>query len=278
MTLNVNTNSAALAALAALNQTTDNLATVNAQVSSGFAVANSKDNPSVFSVAQSQRANIQALTAVTDGLNRAQSISDVGVSAGQSVSNLLNSLKTEALSATDGSLDTASLTALNANFQSTLEQIQQTVSAATFSGANLLDGSLTAGLGFMANANATSTITLTGLNLSLGSSTLTVPANANISTTTNASAVLTLVESSITNVNAALASLGAQTSQVAAHASFVTTLSDALTIGVGGLVDADTAAESARLTALQVQQQLGAQSLSIANQTPSIILSLFQGH
>jgi flagellin len=278
MTLNVNTNSAALAALAALNKTTDNLTTVNAQVSSGLAVSDSKDNPSVYAVAQSQRADIQALSAVTDGLNRAQSISDVAVSAGQTVSDLLSSLKSEALSATDGSLGTASLTALNANFQSTLEQIQQTVSSATFSGANLLDGSLTAGLSFMANANATSTITLTGLNLSLGGSTLTVPASANISTTTSASAVLTLVENSITNVNAALASLGAQSGQVAAHASFVTTLSDALTTGVGGLVDADVAAESARLSALQVQQQLGVQSLSIANQTPSIILSLFQAH
>ncbi len=278
MTLNVNTNSAAMAALAALNQTTDTLATVNAQVSSGLKVASSKDNPSVYSVAQSQRSDIQALSAVTDGLNRAQSISDVAISAGQTVSNLLNSLKSEALSATDTSQNTASLAALNANFQSTLQQIQQTVSAATFGGSNLLDGSLTSGIGFMANADATSTITLTGLNLTLGGPTITVPPGSNVSTTTAASSMLTLVESSVANVNSALASLGAQSSQVSAHASFVTTLSDALTVGVGGLVDADVAAESARLTALQVQQQLGAQSLSIANQTPSIILSLFQGH
>jgi flagellin len=103
-----------------------------------------------------------------------------------------------------------------------------------------------------------------------------VAANANISTISNASAALTLVESSITKVNAALANLGAQTNQISTHASFVTTLSDSLTTGVGSLVDADVAAESARLTALQVQQQLGVTSLSIANQTPSIILSLFQ--
>jgi len=278
MTLNVNTNSAALAALAALNQTTDNLATVNAQVSTGLAVAKSKDNPSVYAVAQSQRSDIQALSAVTDGLNRAQSISGVALSAGQTVSNLLNTLKGEALSATETSLDSASLTVLNSSFQSTLKQIQQTISSATFSGANLLDGSLTAGIGFMANADATATITLTGLNLSLGGSTIAVPANANISTLSNASAMLSLIESSVTNVNSALSNLGVQSSQLDAHSSFVTTLSDALTVGVGGLVDADVAAESARLAALQVQQQLGAQSLSIANQAPSVILSLFQGH
>lgn len=278
MTINVNTNSAALAALAALNQTTDNLATANAQVSSGFAVAKSSDNPSVYSIAQAQRGDIQALSAVTDGLNRAQSISDVAVSAGQTVSSLLNSLKSQALSASETSLDPASRTALNASFQSTLQQIQQTISAAKFSGANLLDGSLTSGLGVMANAQGTATITVTGLNLSLGGSTVTVPANADISTVTDAASVLTLVQSSVTNVNAALASLGAQSAQLTAHSSFVTTLSDALTKGVGGLVDADVAAESARLTALQVQQQLGVQALSLANQAPSAILSLFQGH
>jgi flagellin len=278
MTLNVNTNSAALAALTALNQTTDSLTTVNNQVSSGLAVSVSEDNPAVFAIAQSQRADIQALSAVKDGLNRAQSISDVAVSAGQTVSSLLNTLKTAALNATDASLTSSSISAYNATFQATLEQIKQTVSSATFTGANLLDGSLTAGISFMANASATSSITVSGLNLTLGSSTITVPANANISTLTNANSVLSLVESSITNVNSALAGLGAQSSQLANHASFVTTLSDSLTTGVGGLVDADVAAESARLTALQVQQQLGVKSLSIANQTPSIILSLFQGH
>lgn len=278
MTLNVNTNSAALAALASLNQTNNNLTAVNAEVSSGLKVGSAQDNPSVYSIAQQQRYDIQSLSAVTDGLNRAQSISDVAVSAGQTISDLLNTLKSDALGATDSSLGTASLTALNTNFQSTLEQIQQTVTAASFNGANLLDGSLTGGLSFMASADATSAITLTGLNLSLGGSTVTVPSTASVSTRTNAQAALGLVESSIANVNAALAGLGAQSGQISAHASFVTTLSDALTTGVGGLVDADVAAESARLTALQVQQQLGAQSLSIANQAPSLILQLFQAH
>jgi flagellin len=278
MTLNVNTNSAALAALANLDTTTNNLATVNAQVSSGLAVADAKDNPAVYAIAQQQRVEITNLQSVTDGLNRAQSISDVAVSAGGSVSDLLNTLKADALAATDTSLDSTSLNSLNSNFQAILEQIQQTVASAKFNGANLLDGSLTAGLSFIANADASSSITLTGLNMTLGGATITVPSNASISTTTNANQVLTLVEASISNVNAAMAGLGAQSSQISAHASFVSLLSDSLTTGVGNLVDADVAAESARLTALQVQQQLGAQALSIANQAPQIILQLFQAH
>jgi len=278
MTLNVNTNSAALSALANLNTTTNNLTTVTGEISSGFAVADAKDNPAVYTIAQQQRADIQNLKSVTEGLNRAQSISDVAVSAGGSVSDLLNTLKSDALAATDQSLDTTSLDALNSNFQAILEQIQQTVSAASFNGDNLLDGSLTSGLSFMANADASSSITLTGMNLALGGTTISVPSNGDISTPTAASQMLTLVESSITNVNAGLAALGAQSSQVTAHASFVSLLSDSLTTGVGDLVDADVAAESARLTALQVQQQLGAQVLSIANQMPQTILQLFSAH
>ena len=78
-------------------------------------------------------------------------------------------------------------------------------------------------------------------------------------------------------MNAALGSIGAQAKQIEAHNIFVSKLSDTLESGIGNLVDADLAKESARLQALQVQQQLGAQSLSIANQSPQMILSLFQG-
>ncbi len=88
--------------------------------------------------------------------------------------------------------------------------------------------------------------------------------------------MLSQVNAAIANVNNAVATIGAQSNQINAHTSFISTLTDTLTTGVGGLVDADEAAESARLTALQVQQQLGAQSLSIANQQPSLILTLLQ--
>ena len=80
----------------------------------------------------------------------------------------------------------------------------------------------------------------------------------------------------IGQLNAALGEIGSQAKQIEAHSSFVTKLMDTLESGIGNLVDADLAKESARLQALQVQQQLGAQSLSIANQAPQIILSLFR--
>ncbi len=84
------------------------------------------------------------------------------------------------------------------------------------------------------------------------------------------------LEESIANVNQALGNLGSQAKQIEAHTTFVDKLTDTLEAGVGNLVDADLAKESARLQALQVQQQLGIQALSIANQAPQVILSLFK--
>jgi flagellin len=276
MVLSVNTNSNALAVLAALNKTNQDLLTTQTQVASGLKIASAKDNPTVYSVAQQQRADITALGAVTDGLSRAQSISDVAVSAGQTISDLLNQLKAKVLTATDPTTDATSRTALNTDYTSLLNQIQQAVSNASFEGANLLDGSQPNGMKFMATADGTGFITLSGENLSLGGSIITMSAASSIMTATAATTILGQINASITNVNSAVAVIGAQSNQVDAHASFVSKLSDTLTTGVGGLVDADEAAESARLTALQVQQQLGAQSLSIANQQPSLILSLLQ--
>ena len=100
--------------------------------------------------------------------------------------------------------------------------------------------------------------------------------SANISTRSQASLNLARVNASLANVNQALGDIGSQAKQIQAHNTFVGKLNDVLTAGVGNLVDADLAKESARLQALQVQQQLGAQALSIANQAPQIILSLFR--
>ncbi len=273
MVLSVNSNQSALAILAALNNTNEQLSNTQAQVASGLKIGVAADNPAVYATAQQQRADISALGAVSDGLSRAQSISDVAVSAGQTVSDLLNQLKAKVLSATDPSDDANTLASLNTDYKSLLNQIQQAVSSASFEGANLLDGSQGTGMKFMATADATGFVTLSTQNLSLGGSIITLTAASSISTVTSATALLAQVESSITNVNSAVATIGAQSN----HSSFVSKLSDTLTTGVGNLVDADEAAESARLTALQVQQQLGAQSLSIANNQPSLILSLLKG-
>ena len=148
---------------------------------------------------------------------------------------------------------------------------------AEFDGANLLDGSQTNGIAFLADADATRSVTLGGQNMSISGSIVTLANNASLGTVTLSADVLTAIQTSLDNVNQALANLGSDLKKIEAHRTFVGKLTDSLTKGVGNLVDADLAKESARLQALQVKQQLGVQALSIANSEPQIILNLFGG-
>jgi len=276
MAISVHTNQSALVALQNLNKTNDDLASAQNRISTGLKVQGPKDNASVWGIAQAQRADIGALNAVKMSLDRAQSIADVAMSAGETVSDLLLQMKEKVTAAMDPSLDTVSRTALDSDFKALLRQLTQIKDDAEFDGANLLDGSLGASIRFLANADANSYITLSSKNLTLGGTIVTIAATASITTATLATTIQSALTTSISNVNQALGDLGAQARQIEAHNGFVAKLTDTLNTGIGNLVDADLAKESARLQALQVQQQLGAQALSIANQAPQVILSLFK--
>jgi flagellin len=276
MTLSVNTNTAAMIALQNLSKTGSDLQNVQGKISTGLNVATAKDNASVWAIAQGQRAEVSALGAVKMSLDRATSIGDVAATAGSSVSDLLNAIKAKAVAAMDPSLDPTSRSLLNNDFQSLLQQVTNTISNAQFDGANILNGSLGSDMQFLANAAGTSFVTLSVKDMSLGGSIVTLSNASLIDTPTNATIALAAVNASITNVNSALGDLGSQSSQIDNHKAFISKLNDVLNTGVGNLVDADMAKESAALQALQVQQQLGAQSLSIANSTPQVILSLFK--
>jgi flagellin len=275
MSLSVHTNDAALIALQNLNNTTQQLQTAQNVISTGLSISSAKDNAAVWAIAQGQRADIGSLGAVQSSLNRATSIADVASTAGASISDLLVQMKANVTAAMDPSIDTASRTAINSAFKSELGQITQIIQNANFDGANMLDGSVSQ-IKFIANADATGFITLSSQNMSLGGSIISVPSTASLTTVTLSTAVLAQLTASITNTNEALGNLGSQSKAIANHNTFVQQLSDQLTSGVGNLVDADLAKESAQLQALQVQQQLGTQALSIANQAPQVILSLFK--
>jgi flagellin len=277
MSMSVHTNKSALVALQNLNKTNSDLEDVQARINTGLAVNNASDNAAVWAIAQGQRADIGALNSVKMSLDRARSIAEVSSTAGETVSDLLVQLKEKVVAAMDTSIDTASRTALDSDFKSILRQITQTVGNAQFDGANLLDGSLPSNLKFLANADANSFITLSKQTLSLGGAIITIAATASLGTITQATNILGQLSTSISLTNQALGNLGSQQKQLEGHSVFVGKLTDVLNTGVGNLVDADLAKESARLQALQVQQQLGAQALSIANSAPQIILSLFRG-
>ncbi|ODT87496.1 flagellin [Phenylobacterium sp. SCN 70-31] len=276
MTISVHTNKSALTALQNLNKTNTELAETQNRINTGLKIGDAKQNAAIWAIAQGQRADIGALGAVRMSLERANSIAQVSMTAGETVSDLLVELKAKVVAAMDTSLDTSSRTALNSDFQAILRQITQVVTNGEFDGANLLNG-LGGNIQFLANAEATTRLTLSTRSLALGGSNITIPAAAAITTVTMATTVLARLETSISNVNQALGNMGSQAKQVEAHLAFVSKLTDTLEAGVGNLVDADLAKESARLQALQVQQQLGAQALSIANAAPQIILQLFRG-
>ena len=278
MTTNsVHTNAAAAVALQNLSRTNDNLTGVQNRISTGLKVQGAKDNAAVWAIAQGQRADLGALSAVKQSLDRATSIADVAMAAGESISDLLNQLKEKVVAAKDMSLKTQSRQLLDADFKALLRSIKSAVDNASFDGGNILNGSLTNGLKFLANAGASQFITLSGKNLSLSGSIITLGLSDSLLTVTGSTTALTKLDASINNLNKSLGDVGAQAKQISAHNTFVAKLTDTIESGIGNLVDADLAKESARLQALQVQQQLGAQALSIANQAPQIILSLFQG-
>ena len=276
MTNSVHTNTSAAIALQNLTRTNDRLGDVQGRISTGLKVQGAKDNAAIWAIAQGQRADVGALAAVKQSMDRATSIADVALSAGESISDLLNQLKEKVTAAKDESLKTQSRQLLNADFKALLKAISSAVQNSSFDGGNILNGSLTNGIKFLANADASSSITLSSKNLSLGGSIIELSMSDSLLTLTGATQALNRLDDSITQLNSALGEIGAQAKQIQAHNGFVTKLMDTLESGIGNLVDADLAKESARLQALQVQQQLGAQALSIANQSPQIILSLFQ--
>lgn len=390
MSFSVNTNNEAMAAIRLLKMTNRETSIVQERINSGLKINSAKDNASTFAIASGMRSDVQSLSAVEDSLSMGQAVTNVAVSAGETVLNKLQDLQTEVVKAND---ETADRSMIQETVDSLLTEIGGIVNAAQFNGVNMLnntDGDLTvlssinrtdpstfttssitvgaenltnatlgiAGLnieddfltmefgdGFAAAVADAQTITITaggndftfefvddpdttalthasnilveydagdsqgeilasfvtalgeeGFSASyddLGRLEITSGSNGNITANTNTAVIdaeitdsvnvagvpataLTKVESALTTVKQALSRLGTSANALETQKDFVKQLSDNLTSGVGALVDADMAEESAKLQALQTKQQLGIQALSIANQQPGSVLSLFR--
>ena len=269
----INTNPGALLALQNLNATNTELATTQSRINTGKKIANAKDNGAIWSMAKMQSASSSSLNAVKDSLQRGQSTIDVALAAGDTITDLLTKMKEKALAASDTSLNTASFNALKADFESLRDQIQKAADNAKFNGVSLADGTTTK-LSFLANSDGgnftvnAQTLGLLGIGLS---------AAASFTSATNAQSMIAVLTASLQTATNKLSSLGTSSTGLDTHLTFVGKLQDSLDAGVGNLVDADLAKESAKLQSLQTKQQLGVQALSIANQSPQSILSLFKG-
>ena len=275
MSTSVNTNVGAMVALQNLNSTTSQLQHTQQIISTGLKVGSAKDDGATWAIAQNQRATASSLDSVKDSLNRASSVTDVALAAGSQISDLLSQMQSKALAASDTSLDTASRAALNTDFISLRHQITQVASNASFNGINLIKSGAT-NVSALANSTGSSVLTVQSQDLSVGGANVTVTTTGTIGTVTQATNMIATVQTSINNVSASLAKLGTASKSIGSQLTFVGKLQDTITAGVGNLVDADLAKESATLQALQTKQQLGIQALSIANAAPQSVLSLFR--
>ncbi|TFV40957.1 flagellin [Bradyrhizobium frederickii] len=296
------TNSSAMTALQTLRSVSSQLSTTQSRISTGQRVATASDNAAYWSIATSMRADNAALSAVSDSLGLSAATVDTEYTALNKVLGDSNSGLTK-LQALLVEAKTAGID--RSKIQSEITQIQQDMKnvagAATFNGVNWLSTNATtpatvnlvSSFSRVGATPTTSSITVTVANYSLYTSTTsgildTVTGSAsvdtiNIGALTDSAADQTTLDGYIAQVTAAIgtvasgaANLGAIKNRISNNSEFVKSLMDSVDRGIGQLVDADMNQESTRLAALQVQQQLGVQALSIANNNSQSILSLFR--
>lgn len=280
--MSINTNSGAMTALANLADTNMRMETVQNRVSTGLRVTTAKDDAASYSISQRMNSDIAGYESVKIALGLGDAATGVAVKAGEAVKDLLIEMKAKIVQADslargndNNFIDQDSAVALREDFLALRKQLDTIVSTAVFNGINLIN-------------NDSSFPSMAVISSVDGASKITVQAQAMDSTSLNLitgiytsdgsslqSAALTNINSAINSVSSRLAKLGSAQKQIEIQASFTQSLIDSLKEGVGTLVDADMAQESANLQALQIRQQLGIQSLSIANSGPQSILSLF---
>jgi flagellin len=270
----VNTNIGAQVALQSLNRTNDEMAVTQKRISTGLRVSDAKDDGAAFAVAQSVRADIAGLTSANEQLGATQGLLDTTNAALKKVSEAMKDVRSVLTNLAGDGLTTEQRDQYNAQYTALKDQIDSFIKDATYNGKSLL-GAAPGGaddVNVVRNENA-DRITIK----STDKATLLVaaaPADATAAKAALAAAGnFNTVEKAI---NTAMNQYGSDSKTVAGQVAFNKEKTDALESGLGALVDADLAKESAKLQALQIRQQLGTQSLSIANQSPQALLSLFR--
>lgn len=266
-----------LGALKYLQSATRDLSGAETRLSSGLKVSRARDDAAAYHSAAIMRGQTGSLNAVTLSLGRAESISDTAISAAEQISKLLIEMKATAAQAMSDGLSDIQREAFEQRYSSQMNTLQTFIRNASFDDANVLDGSKPNGVSFIGDAEATQTLTLEGRNFMPGGQVIVAPpATTALSNTQAAADTHALLEQSIHNVGDQLTEMVGERKRIEAQKGFVSRLADALAAGVGRMVDTDLAAESALIQALQVKQQLSAESIGIANSAPQALLSLFR--
>lgn len=275
------TNHGAIVALQTLKTTNSNLMKAQSEISTGKSVANAKDNAAIWAIAKVMETDVSSFKNIQSQLNVADATVATSRAGAERISDLLREMKDLAVGAAS---DTSDFAKIQADIEAKEDQITSIIAASQMNGLNLLatdvDGSGSTDFNVISALNRSgaggtttmASITVAGVDLEAAFS-------GGITDITDASTAETAIgeiEGFLNTTIEAAAALGSSGKRISDQANFVGELADSLTKGVGSLVDADMEEASARLQALQTQQQLGIQSLSIANQAPQSILSLFR--
>jgi flagellin len=307
----INTNNAAMAALATLRNVNSNLETTQNAVSSGLRISKASDNAAYWSIATTMKSDVGALGAVSDALGLGAAKVDTAYTAMDSAIDIVGQIKDKLVTAKEDSVDKTKVQEELTQLQDQLSSVAQ---SASFNGENWVvaasGGSASVVSSFVRSSSGGVSVTTTayafdassqgnvlfganasgGVDLTTGilGSGETIPTSSGDTTYSVYSLDITgmtgagidssmnMVESALQAMTSAAAQLGSLTSRIDLQTTFASSLSDAITSGVGKLVDADMEEESSKLSALQTQQQLAVQSLSIANSSSQNILSLFK--
>lgn len=273
----VNTNVGALVALQSLNRTQESLTNTQKRISTGFRVSDAKDDGAAFAVAQSVRSDMAGLTSANEQLGGVKGILDTTLAGLNKISESMSNVRAVLVKLADDTLNTDQRAQYETQYEALRTQITNFITDATYNGRTLLSTDAGEGGGDISTTRNESA-TLYTLTATDGAGTLIVAA----APTDAAAAQAVLAEDGDyftieTAINNALNQYGSDSRYIDSQLSYNREKLDSLESGLGSLIDADLAKESARLQALQIRQQLGTQSLSIANQAPQSLLSLFRG-
>ena len=308
------TNSSAMGALATLRSINSSMETTQERISSGLRVGTAADNAAYWSIATTMRSDNKALSAVQDALGLGAAKTDVASSAMENSKDVVDEIKKKLVAASEPGVDKSKIQKEIKELQNQLLSIAKSASFSgenwvytdpnNAAGTKSIVGSFNRDakgnvslttLQYDTNKSSLIEVNASGANVTNGTGLLS--SNISYSDTTGATvalaySVMTLditnmttgalsqalsgVDSVLTQMTDAAADLGALNSRIDLQKGFVENLSDSIEKGVGRLVDADMNEESTRLKALQTQQQLGIQALSIANSNSQNILSLFR--
>ncbi|MEW6438204.1 MAG: flagellin [Pseudomonadota bacterium] len=292
-------NSSAMTALLALNRTQQNLNTYENQVSTGLAISSAQQNAAYWSIATSMNTQIGALGAVSSSLSESGSLLSTMNAALQQTVTIMNNINNDLITAQDlvNKGDTADLAKTQQDIGDQIQSLLSLGQSTQVNGVNFLQATAGATVNLLSSYNPASGsqfITIaTGTTTALFN-TATTGATSGILGTTGAASGLSVLNFNVvgasaagianmitdlgkasTAVQTAASVVGATQNNVVEQQSFISNLSDSLTSAVGSLVDADMNQASTKISALQVQQQLGVQALSIANSNTQLILKLF---